>query len=112
GRAIGHADGGVVLLRPVDAVGNLVIRRDMVELGRGLIIWGRPALAAIEGDAGPAIVPHDHPARIIGIDPERVRVGMRYGYLGEGATAVDGAHACTFSTQTVSASCVSAMICW
>src|SRR5581483_1681954 len=67
GRAIGHADGGVVLLRPVDAVGNLVIRRDMVELGRGLIIWGRPALAAIEGDAGPAIVPHDHPARIIGI---------------------------------------------
>ena len=37
GRA-GHADGGVVLLRAVDAVGELVVGGDVVELGGRLVV--------------------------------------------------------------------------
>ncbi|GBD16679.1 hypothetical protein HRbin26_01582 [bacterium HR26] len=88
-RAARHADRGVVLLRAVDTVGNLVVGDDVVELGRRLVIDRGPARAAVEGDAGAAVVPLDHPERVVGVDPERMVVAVGGGHAVEGRPAVD-----------------------
>src|SRR5205807_3821052 len=67
-------DGAVVLLRAVEAVGKLVVGRDVVELRRGLVVHSGPGGAAVERYGGAAVVPLDHAARILGIDPQDVAV--------------------------------------
>src|SRR5207247_3383270 len=47
-RAARHRHGGVVLLRAVDAVRRLGVGDHVIELGRRLVVDGRPALAAIQ----------------------------------------------------------------
>src|SRR5215510_12528504 len=83
-----HADGRVVLLRTVHPVGELVICVDMIELRGELIVDGRPGVAAVEGNAGPAIVALDHALRVTWVDPQVVIVAVRGGDLGERSATV------------------------
>ena len=64
-RQAGHDDGGVVLLRAVDAVGILIVHRHLVNLGGGLVHLRAPGAAAIQRDVGPAIVGLNHVLRIL-----------------------------------------------
>ena len=77
GLAARHADGAVVLLRRVDPIGPLVVRRDVVELGRRLVVDCRPRPAGVEGHAGAAVVALDHPRRVVRVDPQVVLVPVR-----------------------------------
>src|SRR5215475_12946677 len=88
GGARRHADGRVILLRTVHAVGELVVRGDMVELRRQLVVNGRPGVAAVEADAGAAVVALDHTLRVARVDPQVVVVAVRGGHLYEGSAAV------------------------
>ena len=87
-RAAGHADGGVVLLRAVDPVRNAGVGGDVVELRGRLVVDRRPGVAAVERDAGAAVVALDHAARIGGVDPQIVIVAVRGRHAGEGLAAV------------------------
>ena len=86
----GHRDRGVVLLRAVDAVGVLVVDVEPVELRRLLVVDARPSLAAVERDAGAAVVAFDHAARPQWVDPQVVVVAVRCGHFAEAHTAVGG----------------------
>ena len=66
---------------PVGEVGELVVRGDMVELRRQLVVNGRPGVAAVEGDAGTTVVALDHALRVAGVDPQVVVVTVRGGHL-------------------------------
>src|SRR5258706_14724926 len=83
-----HGHRGVVLLRAVDAVRRLRVRDHVVELGRRLVVNGRPALAAVLRDHGPAVVPVDDPVGILRIDPEVVMIAVRYRELLERVAAI------------------------
>ena len=48
GDAAGNADAGVVLLTAVDPIRKAVVGIDAIELGRGLILSGRPGNTAVE----------------------------------------------------------------
>ena len=89
-RAGRHADGGVVLLGAVHSVGKAVVRGQVVELGRELVVDAGPGLAAVEADAGPAVVALDHPQRVVGVDPEVVVVAVGRGDPAEVAPSVHG----------------------
>ena len=72
-----HADRGIVLLRPVDPVGKLVVDVHAVNLCGHLVVNRGPRLAPIEADIGATIVSLDHPLVVLGIDPQVVVVPMR-----------------------------------
>src|SRR5688572_18040733 len=76
-RGAGYADAAVVLLCAVDAVGQLVVDVNVVELAGHLVVDGAPGLAAVEGDVGAAVVALDHALRIGRIDPEVVVVAVQ-----------------------------------
>ena len=87
----GHRDGGVVLLRTVDAVGPLVVHEDPVDLRGFLFHQAGPALSPVEGDIRAAVVGVDHVHRVVRVDPEVVVVAVRHAdALGEGLAAVNG----------------------
>ena len=69
-----HTDRGVVLLRGVQPVRELRVRRDVVELAGRLVVDRRPRLAAVEGHACATVVAVDHAAGVVGVDPEIVVV--------------------------------------
>ena len=75
----GDGDGGVVLLRAVDAVGPLVVGGDVIELRGGLVVLLGPGLAAVDGDGDAAVVAVDQALRIGGIDPQAVMIAVRRG---------------------------------
>ncbi len=83
-----NADVAVVLLRAIDPVRELIVRRDPIELRRRLIVLRRPGLSAVERDGGAAVVAQDHPARVVRIDPEIVVVSVGHRQVGEGLPAV------------------------
>ena len=87
-REAGDAEGRVVLLRAVDAVGHLRIGGDVVELGRGLVVEGGPRGTAVEGDAGAAVVALDHAPRVARVDPQVMVIAVRRGHRRKGAAAV------------------------
>ena len=45
-------------------------------------------LAAVEGDAGPAVVPLDHAARVVGVDPQVMVIVVGGAHLGEGPAPI------------------------
>ena len=55
-RQAGHDHGGVVLLRAVDAIGILIVHRDLIDFRGRLIVLRAPGAAAIERDVGAAVV--------------------------------------------------------
>ena len=90
GGADADADGRIVLLGPVDAVGEMVVCGDAVELRRRLVHVGRPAFAGIVADLGAAVVADDEPAGVLRGDPEVVVVAVRRVLGLEGAPAIGG----------------------
>ena len=72
----------------VDPIRKPIIGCDVVELGGGLIIDGRPGGPAVEGDAGPSIVPLNHTLGVVGIDPQVVVIAVRGGDLVEGLATI------------------------
>src|SRR5712691_2557283 len=84
-----HADGGIVLLRTIHPIRELVVSGDMVELRGELVVDGRPGVTTVERDAGTAVVPLDHALRVTRIDPQVVVVAVRCGDLEERSPAVD-----------------------
>src|SRR5207249_11611922 len=73
--AAGAAHARVVLLRTTHAVGEVIRRRDVVELRRGVVLIA-PRLAAVERHVRTAVVPFDHTLRIVGGDPYVVVVAV------------------------------------
>ncbi len=63
-RPRGNTNGGIVLLGTVDAVGELIVGSDMVELAGQLVVQRGPALSSIERNAGTAIVTLNHTLRV------------------------------------------------
>src|SRR4029077_9810485 len=72
----GEGDGGVVLLGSVDAVRLAAVSGDVVELGGGLVVEGRPALAAVQRHASATVVSQYHAPGVGRVDPQVVAVAM------------------------------------
>ena len=72
--AAGGADGAALLLAAVDPVGKLVVGRDVVELGRGLVVPGAPGAAAVDRDVGALIGHEEHDLGMERVDPDAVVV--------------------------------------
>ena len=72
-----NADGGIVLLRAVDAIREGIVCGNAVKLRRGLIHVRGPCFAGIVADLGAAVVADDKPARVLRRDPEVVVVAVR-----------------------------------
>src|SRR5207237_5872346 len=66
--------GAGVLLRPVHPVWELVVRDDVVELRRGLVVPAAPRRAAVQTDRRTLVAAHDHARGCVRIDPELVIV--------------------------------------
>jgi hypothetical protein len=81
-------DRGVVLLRGIDAIGVLIVDVDAIELRRRLVVDRRPGLAAIDADAGAAVVTLDHPFGVGRIYPEIMIVAVRRLDFGRASAAV------------------------
>ena len=77
----------IILLRPVDVVWKIIVRRDAIKLRRRLILLG-PTRTGSETDVRSTIVAVYHPFRIIWSDPEIMVVAVRHAYGCEGATAI------------------------
>ncbi len=88
--AVQDAHSGVVLLRAIDAVGEVVIGHDAVKLRGGLVVVGAPVFAAVEGYLCAAVVAYDHALVIFGRYPEVVVVAVGCFIRFEGAPAVGG----------------------
>jgi hypothetical protein len=64
---------------------------DVVELRGRLVVDRGPRAAAVERDVGAAVVALDHPARVVGRDPQVVVVAVRHRDRGEGLPPVERA---------------------
>ncbi len=87
GHPAGHRDGGIVLLGTVQAVGELIVDRDPVELRCRLIPLGRPRATPVERDRGAPVVALHHDVGVVGVDPQRVAVAVRHRGHGQVARA-------------------------
>ena len=72
----GSVPGGVVLQAAVDVVRPLQVEAHVVELRHGQGGHEAPARAAVLGDGEPAVVADDHLVGVLGVDPDRVHVGV------------------------------------
>src|SRR6185436_6699343 len=88
GRAAEDAQRRVVLLRAEDAVREVVVRGDPVDLRGRLVVLRRPGAAAVDRDVHAAVVRLDHAQGIAGVDPQVVIVAVRRADGGEGPAAV------------------------
>ena len=84
----GHRDRGVVLLGPVEPIGEAVVDDDVVEFGGGLVVVGRPGLAAVHGHLRAPVVRHHHAVGVVRMDPQVVHVAVRHGNHLEGRAAI------------------------
>ena len=75
-RVAGDADAGIILLRAIDAVGELVVGTDVIELGGELVVDRAKGCAAVEGDVGPTVITLDHTLIVLGVDPEAVIIAV------------------------------------
>ncbi len=87
----GHRHRGVVLLRAVQPVRELLVHGHAVELRGRLVALAGPAAPTVERDRRPAVVALDHDVRVVGVDPQLVAVTVGDGGDGdERAPAVHG----------------------
>src|SRR5579862_3960684 len=63
-----------VLLTAVDVIGEAVVGGHVVELPGGLVVPGRPALAAVDAHARTLVARHHHMGVVVRIDPYEVIV--------------------------------------
>lgn len=76
------AHGAVLLLSATDAIRKRVVRRDVVELRRRLVVPTAPRLPAVQRDNGPLIRSQQHDVRRLRVDggigaPNRCRTSRR-----------------------------------
>ena len=67
--AAGHARRAALLLPAADAIGEVVVGIDVIELRRRLVVPRAPGLAVVQRNDGPLIARHDDDVRIVRIDP-------------------------------------------
>src|SRR6266581_3938610 len=84
----GNTNGGIVLLRAIDAVRKIVVRGHMIELRGGLIPLRGPILAAIDGNGCAAVIAVDKAIGIVRINPQAVVIAVRGIEAFEGFAAV------------------------
>ena len=70
-------NGGIVLLRAIDAVRPVIVDGHVIELRGRLIVRLGPRPAAVERHARAAVTAVDHVARIARIDPQPVVIAVR-----------------------------------
>ncbi len=88
GRPGRHADRRVVLLAPVEPVGEPVVDDHVVELGRRLVHVTGPGRSTVQRHLRAAVVRHDHDLRVGRVDPEVVDVAVGHRNLLERLAAV------------------------
>ncbi len=81
----------IVLLRAIEAVGKLVVHRDLVDFGRGLVGLYRPGAATIARHVGAAIIGLHDQLAVLRVDPHIVVVAVRGGLVLEALAAIGGA---------------------
>src|SRR5579872_22866 len=88
------AHGAAFLLPGANFVGEGVAGADVVELRRGLVVPGTPALAAIDAHDGALVADQQDGVRILGADPDVLVViaAGRAANAGPGLAPVGGAH--------------------
>ena len=69
-----HAGRTTVLLCSIDAIGEQVVGRDVVELPRRLVVPGTPGFAGVHSDDRSLIHTENHARRIVGVDPRHVEI--------------------------------------
>ena len=69
-RAARDTGRAALLLAAADAVRERVVRADVVELRRRLVVPAAPALAGVHRDDGPLVGREDHHLRPLGVDPD------------------------------------------
>src|SRR5262249_1092070 len=67
-----RANRAAVLLRARHPVGKAVVRRDVIDLRRWLVVPRTPRRASVDADDRSLIAPENHPVRIVRIDPKLV----------------------------------------
>ena len=67
------------MLAAVDSIRKLVIDVDAIELARRLRVLRTPGLAAVEANRRATIIRDDHVLRVVGINPEVVKISVRSG---------------------------------
>src|SRR6476661_823085 len=67
-----------ILLCSVNAIGEPIVGRHMIELGSRLVVPAAPGPAAVDGDQSSLVDPENAPIRILGVDPERVEIIPRW----------------------------------
>src|SRR5882672_7502530 len=72
----GDTDGGIVLLRAIDAVRKIVVGGHVVELRGWLIPLRGPILTAVDRNGRAAVIAVDDAIGIVGIDPQAVVVAV------------------------------------
>ncbi len=78
GASAGDAHGGVVLLRAVNVIRKAIVGGDVIKLRGGLVVNAGPALRAVGGNGGAAVVAVDKALGVCRIDPEAVIVAVRH----------------------------------
>ena len=86
------AQGGVVLLCAIDAVGEVVVGGYSVKLRCGLVEVGRPGVAAIEADLTATVIGNNHTGGVFRRNPQVMVVAMGWlsWYSLEGCAAIAG----------------------
>src|SRR5256884_4893780 len=80
----------VVLLRAVNTIEKIVVRRDVIELRGRLVVLRGPISAAVNRDGGTAVVAVDQAIGILRIDPQSVMIAVRRVEALESFASVDG----------------------
>ena len=86
----GDLDGRVVHLGAVHAVGELVVRINLEEACRGLVVEGGPGSATVQRYRGPAVAPADDAAVVARVKPHVMVVAVGEAHLREGVSSIGG----------------------
>src|SRR5262249_11759866 len=87
----GDGDRAVILLRSVHPIGKTIVRYHVVELRRRLVGLRCPAYTAVVAYIGDAGIRFDHPAAVVGIDPQPVIVSVGNADCRKASAAIIGA---------------------
>ena len=86
-----HADARIVLLRAIEAVGELVVHLNVIQFGGGLVVERREGAPVVHRHLGAAVARQREQPRIARVDPDVVGVAMRHRYFLERGAAIVGA---------------------
>ena len=89
-RAVQDPQGAVVLLRAVDAVGEMIVGRYAIKLRGRLVVVGTPVFAGVKAGLRATVVGNDHPLVVFRGNPQIVviTVGSIIGFEGRTASVL------------------------